>query len=179
LVFPTTLDGWRGREDRLEQIYLDKLKLDDYIISDYVSADGDRVNLYVAYYESQQPGEAAHSPRSCLPGGGWVVKELSQKIVEGVYFNGKPLSVNRVVIRKGDYTQVVYYWFQQRGRDITNEYLVKWYLLVDVLTKSRTDGALVRLTTVVGPGQDIADADNALERFATVVVPELESFIPD
>src|SRR5438034_8174067 len=41
------------------------------------------------------------------------------------------------------FRSLVYYWFQQRGRDMTNEYLVKWYLFWDSLTRSRSDGAMV------------------------------------
>ncbi len=66
--------------------------------------------------------------------------------------NGTPLKVNRVVIQQGSTRQLVYYWFQQRGRDITNEYLVKWYLFWDSLTRRRTDGALVRVITPIPPG---------------------------
>ena len=37
--------------------------------------------------------------------------------------------------------------FEQRGRRIANEYWMKWYLLTDSLSRQRTDGSLVRLTT--------------------------------
>ena len=63
--------------------------------------------------------------------------------------DGQPLPVNRVIIGLGDDRQLVYYWFAQRGRMLTNEYLVKWYIFWDALTRNRTDGALVRLTTFV------------------------------
>jgi exosortase D (VPLPA-CTERM-specific) len=177
--FPSDMGEWRGRTDRLEQIYLDALKLDDYLIADYSNPAGDQVNFYVAYYESQRAGESAHSPRSCLPGGGWVIKNLSQKLVDGAEVNGQPLRVNRTVIQKGDYTQLVYYWFQQRGRDITNEYLVKWYLLLDAVSKNRTDGSLVRLTTVIGPGKSIEDGDQRLQSFANAIAPKLDSYVPN
>jgi EpsI family protein len=84
-----------------------------------------------------------------------------------------------VLIQKGDSKQLVYYWFQQRGRIITNEYLVKWYLFWDALTRNRTDGALVRLVTYVGPGQNIEDADAQLSTFASSVGTQLENYIPD
>jgi EpsI family protein len=90
-----------------------------------------------------------------------------------------PLLVNRVLIKKGEYTQLVYYWFQQRGRIITNEYLVKLYLFWDALARSRTDGALVRLTTLVEPGQDVGVAEERLGAFVGEVVPILDQFIPD
>jgi EpsI family protein len=89
------------------------------------------------------------------------------------------LRVNRSVIQKGEYRQVVYYWFQQRARNITNEYAVKWYLMVDALKLSRSDGALVRLTTPVAPGDDLAVADNRLTDFAKTIMPQLPDYIPN
>ena len=91
---------------------------------------------------------------------------------------GRPLSTNRLLIKKGDYGQLVYYWFQQRNRIITNEYLVKWYLFWDALTKNRTDGALVRLTTPVSPGEDLRLADKRLIAFAKQVQPLMDQYIP-
>jgi EpsI family protein len=135
------------------------------------------VNFYAAYYASQKKGQSAHSPRSCIPGGGWVIKSLDQRTINGVNVEDQPLSVNRTVIQKGDNKQLVYYWFQQRGRVITNEYLVKWYLFWDALTKNRTDGALVRLTTFVKAGQDIKEADEHLKSFVKSIVTHLDKYI--
>jgi EpsI family protein len=90
----------------------------------------------------------------------------------------RQIAVNRVVIERGDLKQVVYYWFDQRGRVLTNEYLVKWYIFWDSLTRNRTDGAMLRLTTPVLAGQTEADADRALEDFARAVVPALRPYIP-
>ncbi len=79
----------------------------------------------------------------------------------------------------GDNKQLVYYWFQQRGRVITNEYLVKWYLLVDSIFKNRTDGALVRVTTFVPPGQTWEDGDARLQAFLRDLGPGLASYVPN
>lgn len=171
--FPLTLEDWRGRDDRLDSIVLDELKLDDYLIADYRNAEGDAVNFYVAYYASQRSGAAAHSPRSCLPGGGWRIESHTQiALPDGT-------RTNRFVIRKGDYRQLVYYWFKQRDRIITNEFAVKWYLLWDALTRNRTDGALVRLTTLLQPGEDAELGDQRLRAFAALAVPMLTQHVPD
>ena len=177
--FPLKMDLWKGSTGKLEENILSSLKTEDYIISDYVNEAGDMVNFYVAYYADQAAGSAAHSPRACIPGGGWLIKELTVREVDGVQVNGKPLMVNRLLIKKGNYTQVVYYWFQQRGRNITNEWMVKWYLFQDSLTRNRTDGALVRLTAFVVPGQDVMVADERLTEFAKTVLPYLPEYIPD
>jgi EpsI family protein len=99
--------------------------------------------------------------------------------IPGLQVNGQPLSVNRLVIERGEIKQLVYYWFQQRGRVITNEWLVKWYLFQDGLTKHRTDGALVRLTTTIRMGEEWVDGDKRLVNFTGNVVPLLDTYIPN
>ena len=80
--------------------------------------------------------------------------------------------------RQGESKQLVYYWFQQHGRTLTNEYLVKWYLFYDSLIMNRTDGALIRLVTSVGNTEDIEKADQRLQAFMKQLVPELQGYIP-
>jgi exosortase D (VPLPA-CTERM-specific) len=177
--FPLTLDNWRGTAGKLNEVELDALKLDDYILADFVDANRRPVNFYVAYYASQRKGESAHSPRSCIPGDGWEITDLTLRKLDGLRVAGHTLRVNRVVIEKGENKQLVYYWFQQRGRVITNEYVVKWYLFWDALTRNRTDGALVRLVTYIGPGQSLQEADAQLRSFAASAAVPLENYIPD
>jgi exosortase D (VPLPA-CTERM-specific) len=177
--FPLRLDDWKGVTGRLEENILASLNTEDYIISDYKNEAGDGVNFYIAYYADQAAGSAAHSPRACIPGGGWLIKDLSVRTIDNIQINGKPLKVNRLLIKKGDYTQVVYYWFQQRGRDLTSEWMVKWYLFWDSMMRNRTDGALVRLTAVVSAGGDLAETDRRLAKFTEIAFPHLADYIPD
>ncbi len=179
-LFPDKLGEWHGKHRRMEQIYVDALNFDDYLMSDYTrSADKSSVNLYIGYYDIQRADKVPHSPRACLPGGGWAITESETKKVDGVSVGRAPLLVNRVIIERENYKQLVYYWFEQRDRVITNEWMVKWYLLVDSISKSRTDGALVRLTTLLRPGEDIAEGDARLRDFAVQVAPMLPRFVPD
>ncbi|MFQ5644633.1 MAG: exosortase C-terminal domain/associated protein EpsI, partial [Thiogranum sp.] len=176
--FPRQISEWKGRTNRLESIYLDALKLDDYILADYVDDEGNIFGFYIAYYASQRSGETAHSPKSCLPGGGWRIESITQKNIPVNSPAGDAMRVNRVLIRQGEYTQLVYYWFQQRGRDITNEYLVKWYLFWDSMTKNRTDGALVRLVAQVPPGADVSLVEARMQDFIRSVAPYIDEYIP-
>jgi exosortase D (VPLPA-CTERM-specific) len=178
-TFPMNLDEWQGKQGRIEGIYLDVLKLDDYLMADFVNPGREVINFYVTYYSSQRKGESAHSPRSCMPGGGWQIREITQRKIDGVMVNGAPLSVNRVIIQKGDLRQLVYYWFQQRGRNMTNEYLVKWYIFWDALTRNRTDGALVRLTAFVPPTRDLAEVDRLLTDFSGTIADPLRNYVPE
>lgn len=179
LFFPNAVGEWRGRTGRLDKAYVDALKVDDYLIADYTKDTGAPVSLYVAYYESQRKGASVHSPKSCLPGGGWEIQELSQRDIPDVVGSGASLRVNRALIQMGDERMLVYYWFPQRGRVVTDEFLVKWYLLWDALLRNRTDGGLVRLTAPVGAGQDVAAVDALLSEFAASIARPLKRFVPD
>ena len=176
--FPDKIGGWSGQKEKLEPKILASLKTDDYIMSNYRNENGGIVNFYIAYYADQQAGSAAHSPRACIPGGGWQIKGLETVAIPALQMAGQPLSTNRLVIQKGDHGQLVYYWFQQRDRVITNEYMVKWYLFWDALTRNRTDGALVRLTTPIKPGEDHTLADQRLINFARQIEPLMDKYIP-
>jgi exosortase D (VPLPA-CTERM-specific) len=178
--FPLSVGDWSGQSSRIEAIYLDELKLDDYVLVDFKQpAQSAPVNFYSAYYATQRADQSAHSPRSCLPGGGWLLKGFGQRTLDGVNGPNGALRVNRSVIQKGEDRQLAYYWFQQRGRDITNEYAVKWYLFVDSLKRRRTDGAMIRLITPLAPTEDIAAGDARLTSFARTVVPLLPDYIPN
>lgn len=177
--FPMILDGWRGTSLSLEKRYIDALRFDDYVLADYRLADGQPVNLYAAYYLSQRKGQSAHSPQSCLPGGGWEIssfKRLDLPLNTGMI---RPLHVNRALIQKDSQKQIVLYWFKQRDRIISNEYLVKLFLLWDGVSRGRTDGALVRIASLVGPGETEDIVDQRLLRFISTVEPELNRYVPD
>ncbi|HKQ29646.1 MAG TPA: VPLPA-CTERM-specific exosortase XrtD, partial [Burkholderiales bacterium] len=171
--FPTQLEQWRGRVERIDPIYLDQLKLTDYVMHDYRIDGQPPVNLYIAYYDSQRKGESSHSPRTCIPGGGWRINSITPRVLDGVQAAGLPLAVNRTEIQRGSERMLVYYWFQQRGRILTNEYAVKWYIFQDALTQNRTDGAMLRLTTVLAQSEDWQQADDRLHRLAGLVTPTL------
>jgi exosortase D (VPLPA-CTERM-specific) len=173
--FPSTFGEWKGRSSLLDQDVEQALRLDDYLLADYHAADGKPVNLYVAYYNSQRNGYSPHSPVVCLPGGGWLITQFDRTSYN---LGGAELPFNRVIMEQGKDRQLVYYWFDERGRQVANEYTAKWYLLVDAIFKNRTDGALIRLITDIRPTETEHDADERLQTFMRDVVPNLRAYLP-
>ncbi|MEO8411337.1 MAG: VPLPA-CTERM-specific exosortase XrtD, partial [Propionivibrio sp.] len=176
--FPLRLGDWSGTETEISPEELDVLKLTDYVSANYANERGDFVNLYVAYYASQRQGASVHSPRACLPGGGWKI--LDSKIVKlpGILPDGSDLEVNQLVIGTGRARQLVNYWFMQRGRDLTSEYAVKWYIFWDSITRRRTDGALVRLVTPLPEEGGEEQAAQRLAELTRLAEPRLYYHIP-
>ena len=175
--FGNQIGTWTGIGQRIDAPLLRALKLSDYLLMDFHRNDNtlassiSPVSLYVAWYDSQRQGQAAHSPRSCLPGDGWEITSLRTTALPDIG------GVNRAVISKGDQSQLVYYWFEQRGRVIANEYAVKWWLFVDSLLRNRSDGALIRVTTTLAPGEPAAAADARMQRFMRDAKPALQPYL--
>jgi len=147
------------------------LAVDDHLLADYSRPGQAPVNLFIAYYQSQSGGQSSHSPRTCIPGDGWRVAELTQ-----AQAGGQP--VNRALIEKGEQRQLVYYWFQQRGRLLTGELAVKWYILRDAMLSGRSDGAMLRLVTPLAPSESPADGDARLGAFLSQLQPRLPAHLP-
>ncbi len=178
LDFPMQLKGWSGTSFPLEARYVEVLKFDDYLLADYQRPPAPGVNLYIAYYRSQRKGQSAHSPQSCIPGGGWEINaiETVQLAPPGAAHD---VPANRALIQKGDQRQLVLYWFKQRDRVVANEYLVKVYVLWDAMTRQRTDGALIRLTTPIQQNETDQAAEHRLIQFAQDINPVLPRYVPD
>ena len=177
VAFPGNLGQWQGRPSLLEPQIEHALGLEDYILSDYNKSRSGAVNLYVAYYASQRKGSSIHSPIVCIPGGGWQIVDF-QRTSYNDQARNLSLPINRVVIAQNSDKQLVYYWFVQRGRNVANEYWSKWHLFVDAIAQNRTDGALVRLTTPLYPGETEEKADERLQSFIQELEPRLSAFLP-
>ena len=178
-LFPHQIGDWAGTTGALSPSVEETLGADDYLTALYQSpAEAAPVDLFVSYYRSQTEGNAIHSPEVCLPATGWEVFAIKpvEIALPGTRFGTLPL--NRAIIQKGADKQLVYYWFEGRGRRMTNDFAAKFYTVADSLTRGRTDGGLVRVITPVGEG-GVAAADARLQRFLGASVDWLNRFLPE
>ncbi|KMK63840.1 VPLPA-CTERM-specific exosortase XrtD [Puniceibacterium sp. IMCC21224] len=180
-LFPRGIGDWNSYTIPLEPETARVLNASDYINAVYTEPGrpDTYVNFFSAYYDKQTEGSGIHSPEVCLPVGGWEVFSIDptevtiQDTVYGTF------NLNRAVIEKGLSRQLVYYWFEQRGERMTNDYLAKADVVWDSLTIGRTDGALVRFVTPIQPNESETDADARLQGFMAELLPRLPRFIPE
>ena len=175
--FPIQLGPWSGVERPLDKAVLDVLGPGDFIVRDYyLGSDPQAVNLYIAYFPSQRAGDTIHSPKNCLPGAGWTPVENSQ--VTLTLPGHGPFPANRYVIANSGSRKLVLYWYWAHDRGVASEYWAKFYLVKDAIRMNRSDGALVRITANMLPGETPADAQQRLLPFASMIVPLLNRYIP-
>jgi EpsI family protein len=172
---PYVLGPWTGKEQPLEDRVIQVAGVSDYTDRTYSQPGETPVQLYVGYYASQRTGDTIHSPKNCLPGSGWdpIQSGYATVLVPG----GHRIVVNEYVIQRDQNKQLVFYWYQGRGRVIASEYKGKFWMVADAIRRNRTDGALVRLVTPMN--DSIEKAHIRLVSFTGAVFPSLDEFIPN
>jgi EpsI family protein len=177
-AIPTAMEGYSGRPRTLSQQEIDVVGVDSYSLQVFNRADTTQpgpsnFSLYIGYYERQTSGRTIHSPKNCLPGGGW---EPLTSGVATVTTPGGPVTVNRYLIQNGRRQALVLYWYQGRGRVASNEYRVKWDLVRDAALKRHSEEALVRIVVEIRGNEN--DAFALASRVASTVVPSLDTALP-
>ncbi len=191
-LFPRQVGPWSGTGMSLAPEVEKVLGADDYLAAWYRSPDDpEGVDLFMSYYRVQTDGDGIHSPEVCLPGAGWEMFAIAPRAITLPAPFGT-FTVNRAVIQKGLEKQLVYYWFEGRGRRLTGDFAAKLYTIADGLGTGRSDGGLVRVITPIaarGGGDEVggeeggtaaeAAADARLQAFLAAIAGRLPRFIPE
>jgi EpsI family protein len=176
-LFPDRIGEWQGRQaTNLEVEVLNVLKVNDYLMRRYVDANGRSIWLYIGYWATQRRGAQIHSPKNCLPGGGWEPIEASRITIK-LAPPYPPIEVNRYLIQKDRAMQVVLYWYQAQGRPVASELGAKVAMVRSAIMSRRTDGALVRVSSpVMGTA---AETTARLVLYVQGLYPVLGEYLPD
>ena len=181
--FPLEIDDWicEGRETMGPEI-LDNLGVTDYLMCNYVRGNFEEIiNVYVGYHETQirkgSKSNSIHPPEHCLPGSGWDIIDSRVVPLEIPGLGGAPGEAKRFIIAKGNSRQLVYFWYQSRGRLLARNHEVILFRVWDRAARQRTDGSLVRLTIPIVNG-NIADSERIFRDFTTQLAPLLPDYVP-
>lgn len=179
-LFPRTLGDWQqsGAAEILSESVARSLGADDYHSIHLVNPEASAsVGFFSAWYDDQSKG-GVHSPEICLPGSGWEIAWLERTNIANRIGHDTPFNINRAIIQKGETRMMVFYWFEQKGRKVAWDFAAKFYLMVDGITTGRTDGALVRLTTLITEQETDAQAEARLMDVLGEILEPLPRFIP-
>ncbi|PID78169.1 MAG: EpsI family protein [Deltaproteobacteria bacterium] len=175
-LFPEKIGVWSGKKEYFDNRVYDVLGVDDSVFINYKNTENKFIQLYIGFYQSQKKGDLIHSPKNCMPGAGWnIVESVIEKVrIESL---GKDIKVIKLILKKGRAEEVMLYWFHSRGRIISSEYMQKIWLVIDSITKGRTDGSFVRFIAPVYDGKE-KEATALLKSFINQVYPYLKEYIP-
>ncbi len=173
--FPVSVSGWRmAGEGVLSSDVQNVLKASDVLIRQYVGQRGEKVQLYIGYHGGGKGGGEIHSPKHCLPGSGWFERSSERDKVKA---GGQELDLVRAVYQKGDSNELFLYWYQVRGKSLSEEFSLKGQQIVNSVLHRRRDASFIRISI---PFQ--GDQQQALDvgrRFLQDFLPQIRSFLPD
>ena len=187
MIFPVELgNGWScPKFERMEDEVEAELGVTDYLLCTYVNQEQHEIaNVYVGYHGSQvrEDGGAAensiHPPAHCLPGSGWDIIRNETVPLDLPGLPQENATAKRLVIAKGNQRNLVYYWYQSRGRVISEDWQKIVFVGLDRATRQRTDGSLVRITVPVRrKGEAVAQA--MFDSIAPEIVSRLSEYVPE
>lgn len=175
--FPLMLGNWQASQSRLLASIVATVDASDYYYGNFTSPTGEAINLYISYYEDQKLGPAPHSPKLCIPGDGWLIRD--EQPVTLKTRTGVSITVNRLMITKGDNTTIAYYWLKQGSRVFRQQYMARLDLLRFSIMENRADAALIRMVTTIGKNEKIEDGDARLQQVATELLSVVADYVPD
>jgi len=174
--FPGALQEWQGRGGVIfAPLVMQRLKSTDYLMRRYQDPAGRSLWLFIAYWSSQRKG-AQHSPKYCLPGGGWEVLEGSTMTIP-VASPFAPITVNRYLVQKDRRQQLVFYWYQSQGNAIAGDLSARLEMVKNSIERHRTDGALIRITSPVYGS--VRETSDRLVSYIQAMYPLLGEYLPD
>lgn len=176
--FPAQVGDWRqnGMGERFDRQTEEILNAQDYLLRTYTAPGGEVASMFVGYYGNLEFNTNWHSPTVCLPGSGWVItpQEPVQITPAG---QTRSFKSNYYIVQKNDERSLMLYWYQGRGRFLTDGFWTKVYTSLDALNRHRSDGAIVRVVVPIKSSEREALA--AAQSFAAELVPLLSPFVPE
>lgn len=173
-LFPSTISQWRlAGESQLSKEVQDVLKASDVLMRQYVNAQGEKVELYIGYHDGGNGGGEIHSPKHCLPGSGWLeVSSSRQQIPAG----GDTINLVRAVYQKGEDRELFLYWYQVRGKSLSDEYSLKLAEIANSVLHRRRDASFIRISVPFQADERRAAAIG--ETFVSDLFPAIQQFLP-
>lgn len=175
-LIPYSLDEYMGTEERFEQYAYDVLKADTTTLRMYRTIEGEVFWLFMAYFSSQKYGSQIHSPKHCLPGGGYKIQTIEPYDLN--LGDGKNLRVNRLLIANPRRKEIMVYWFETRSGVISSEYGLKLDLMKNSVALLPTDAAICRVTMPLALDADFDEATERLTGFLQKLYPSMTSSLP-
>jgi EpsI family protein len=167
-ALPFVIDGWSGvTAPPLAADVTAGLAADQYMRR-YYQVHAGLVEMDISYYGQPRVGANMHSPLNCLPGNGWEVTRVRERMVD------TPLGsfpVRELDVARGPTRYVLTYWFQGRHRIVSSELEARYRLLTDALMRRPADAGMVRL--MMRAGDNPVVQRDTLAAFAAGLIPQI------
>jgi len=166
--FPKEVDGWTSQDVPLGKRVYDLLETDNLIMRNYTNAQGQTVNLYIIY--SQTNRKVAHPPEICLQGdGAAITRKKTVTLTDSI-------TATELLLDKDNSHEITLYWYKA-GPKFTNNFIKQQLdMSFKIITGQKTSIAMIRL--IAEYKGDEEEALTMLRSFTRSIEPLLERYLP-
>ncbi len=173
--FPKTIGTWSSVDMHITKDEFAILETNNAFARKYTNAiDKSVVYLYIVY--SQDNRKVAHPPEVCYTGSGISVQERPRVKIK-VNYKNMLITSNCLRLNKGDFNQVVYYWFKVGDRFTPSYWKQQILIAFNTLLGKKTSSALVRISTDITTG-NTEKASQRIKTFTDLITRELFTYLP-
>lgn len=177
-ALPMRIGEWQAEENLLvDEDIKEVLKSSQDLWRAYADSNQQQLGLFMAYFQDQKYGEQVHSPKHCLPGSGWKIIDRETFVVQLKESPARQLKINKLVISKKHFNEIMLYWFWTRSGVITSEYDLKFSLAKNALLRNPTDAAFIRINLPLLQ-KDQSHALQVGSKFISDIFPEIKNVLP-
>jgi hypothetical protein len=173
---PMELGDWIGRDVPMDPKVLKEAQATEYLNRIYENRydPAKRMALWINY--SQRGANLRHSPKICLPSGGWTVVEPMCGERSIAHAPGKARTIMRLGYAQGELVQEIGFWYYIFGEGRLERY-VRGLPITSRSSHGQTTRGSGMTVEVFCPGENDPDGE-ALEAFASPLLSALEPLLP-
>jgi EpsI family protein len=144
--------------------------VDEELVRVYRNSSGQRVGLYVGYYDRQEDGKE-------LTGEAGNTLALAASAL-AFPTGSQSLELNEIVREKDGTRRGVVFWYDVNGRIVSDLYRLKIHTIWEAVTRRRTNGAVVMIAWDGQAGAEAEAARQSALEFARSLMPALRRHLP-
>lgn len=169
-LLPAEFEGWRSQDFETDENTARVLAADATLNRLYQRTDGTSIWLFIAYFRQQQVNAQIHSPRNCIPGGGWRIRSLERC---DLVLDGELRSATQMRTARADASQDVIYWFSTHGAVTGNEYILKLQQVKNSILRRPSNAAFVRYNAATSDSSALLEVMTRLDGHLQTVLGEV------
>lgn len=176
-TLPLELGDWVGRDTSVDPDIIERAQTTEYLSRDYESKSqpGRHLRLWINY--AREGTNLRHSPKICLPSGGWTIVESECRVLSLTDGTGKSIPISRLAYNQGELVQGLGFWYY-----IFGEGALEKYVRTLPITSRSSHGQTTRgssMTVEVFSVGDTDPQDTLLKDFSRSLLEALEPILPE
>lgn len=173
---PLVVGDWVGKDEPVDADIVDRSQTTEYLNRVYESRRQPGLRLRVWINFSLRGDNLRHTPKICLPSGGWSEIESMTREIDVPLHPARSMKVMRLGYARGELVEHVGFWYYIFGEGKLENY-VRRLPITSRSSHGQTTRGSSMTVEVFYPGDNDPEGD-ALREFAVELVKALEPILP-